>query len=119
MRRSSRPSHDHPEWLSLHDQEWLRFPDRYQPGPTYARIAQILTTRADPYDIARVFEGDENTLTVEIANVLLDHLETMLAYVWGEKVTGAGTRGRTGLVFLGFLDDPPLFFLRVVVTILT
>jgi hypothetical protein len=42
-----------------------------------------------------------------------------LAYVWGEKVTGAGTRGRTGLVFLGFLDDPPLFFLRVVVTILT
>jgi hypothetical protein len=90
-----------------------------RPGPTYARIAQILTTRADPYDIARVFEGDENTLTVEIANVLLDHLETMLAYVWGEKVTGAGTRGRTGLVFLGFLDDPPLFFLRVVVTILT
>jgi hypothetical protein len=30
MRQSPRTSHDHPEWLSLHDQEWLCFPDRYQ-----------------------------------------------------------------------------------------
>jgi hypothetical protein len=30
MRRSSRTSYDHPVWLSLHDQEWLRFLDRYQ-----------------------------------------------------------------------------------------
>ncbi len=49
-----------------------------RPEATYARIAERLKRSAHPFDIALVFNGDENSLTVDILNVLLDRLETIL-----------------------------------------
>jgi hypothetical protein len=49
-----------------------------RPEATYARIAEMLKRSADPFDIALVFTGDENSLTVDILDVLLDRLETIL-----------------------------------------
>jgi hypothetical protein len=45
--------------------------------------------------------------------------EIELAHVWGEKALSAGMHERIQLVFRCFPCDPPSFFLKGVVTILT
>ena len=49
-----------------------------RPEATYARIADMLRSSADPYALARVFSGEENSLTVDILDVLLDCLDSIL-----------------------------------------
>jgi hypothetical protein len=49
-----------------------------RPEATYTRVAEMLSSRANPYDLAEVFSGDDNSLTVDILNVLLDHLGNVL-----------------------------------------
>ncbi len=49
-----------------------------RPEATGARIAEMLQSSVDPFDIALVYRGSENSITVDILNALLDRLETTL-----------------------------------------
>ena len=49
-----------------------------RPEATYTRVAEMISSRANPYDLGEVFSGDVNSLTVDILNVLLDHLGNVL-----------------------------------------
>jgi hypothetical protein len=91
MRQSSRTSHDQPEWLSLHDQEWLRFPDRYQVTEIAAIALQLQRLQKEKPILLPIDQLREmfNQRKVVVSGAVLRMVEAgMLKVVDGKYHTG-------------------------------
>ncbi|MGP0067881.1 MAG: hypothetical protein ACLQGP_30335 [Isosphaeraceae bacterium] len=79
-----------------------------RPEATCARIAEMLDGSADPFDIALVFNGDENSLRVDILDHLLRRLETMLEKELLEPSPPNQGRAYRAFLVLSRLSHPDL-----------